>query len=175
MRGCVWATDVVAFGINTTFSQAKVENDQRTSGWRAELSYSKTFETGTNLVLAAYRYSTRGFRDLEDVLGMRRQQQAGISYYSDSLNQRNRLSTTLSQSMDEYGLVSLSASTADYYNNQSRITQLQLGYKNNILLFESHYVEKIFNKFNQNDCVPVSMSLDPKISYVKNEGIQFLN
>ena len=130
LLGGVWATDVGALGINTTFSQAKVENDQRTSGWRAELSYSKTFETGTNLVLAAYRYSTRGFRDLEDVLGMRRQQQAGISYYSDSLNQRNRLSATLSQSMDEYGLVSLSASTADYYNNQSRITQLQLGYAN---------------------------------------------
>ncbi|WAH62135.1 fimbria/pilus outer membrane usher protein (plasmid) [Pseudomonas silvicola] len=72
--------------------------------------------------MAAYRYSTRGFRDLQDVLGVRRQQQAEINYYSDSLNQRNRLSATLSQSMDAYGLVSLSASTADYYNNQSRIT-----------------------------------------------------
>ncbi len=130
LLGGVWATGVGALGINTTFSQAKVENDQRTSGWRAELSYSKTFDTGTNLVLAAYRYSTRGFRDLEDVLGVRRQQQAGIDYFSDSLNQRNRLSATLSQSMDALGLVSVSASTADYYNNQSRITQLQLGYTN---------------------------------------------
>lgn len=130
LLGGVWATGAGAFGLNTTFSQAKAENDQRTSGWRAELSYSKTFQTGTNLVLAAYRYSTRGFRDLQDVLGVRRQQQADINYYSDSLNQRNRLSATLSQSMDAYGLVSLSASTADYYNNQSRITQLQFGYSN---------------------------------------------
>ncbi len=29
---------------------------------------SKTFTTGTNTVLAAYRYSANGFRDLQDVL-----------------------------------------------------------------------------------------------------------
>ena len=41
--------------------------------------------------------------------------------------------------------------------------------KNNIMLFQLHYVEKILNKFNQNDCVPTSMPLNLKISYVKNE------
>lgn len=130
LLGGVWATQAGAIGLNTTFSQAKVENDDRASGWRAELSYSKTFQTGTNLVLAAWRYSTSGFRDLQDVLGVRRQQRSGVHYYSDSLHQRNRLSATLSQSAGDYGLFSLSASTADYYNNQSRITQLQLGYNN---------------------------------------------
>ena len=130
LLGGVWATQAGAIGINTTYSQAKAENNARTSGWRAELSYSKTFQTGTNLVLAAWRYSTSGFRDLQDVLGVRREQQAGIHYYSDSLHQRNRLSATLSQSAGDYGLFSLSASTADYYNNQSRISQLQLGYNN---------------------------------------------
>jgi outer membrane usher protein FimD/PapC len=45
----------------------------------AEASYSRTFDTGTNLVLAAYRYSTSGFRDLQDVLGVRRQLQNGMN------------------------------------------------------------------------------------------------
>ncbi|WP_419791873.1 fimbria/pilus outer membrane usher protein, partial [Pseudomonas glycinae] len=54
-----------------------------------------------------------------------------MDYYSDTLHQRNRLSATVSQSMDNLGLLRLSASTSDYYNNQSRITQLQLGYNNN--------------------------------------------
>lgn len=130
LLGGVWATRAGALGLNSTWSQAKVEQDARKTGWRAELSYSKTFTTGTNLVLSAWRYSTRGYRDLQDVLGVRRQQQAGIHYYSDTLHQRNRLTATLSQSAGELGLVSLSASTADYYNNQSRITQLQLGYSN---------------------------------------------
>jgi len=130
LAGGVWATSWGAFGMNSTWSNARVENQQRQQGWRAELSYSKTFTTGTNLVLAAYRYSTSGFRDLQDVLGVRRQEETGIHYYSDSLHQRNRLSATVSQPLDRFGSLNLSASTADYYNNQSRISQLQLGYSN---------------------------------------------
>ena len=41
--------------------------------------------------------------------------------------------------------------------------------KNNIMLSQSHYIEKILNKFNQNDCIPASTPLDPKINFVKNE------
>ncbi|MGE9552907.1 fimbrial outer membrane usher protein [Erwinia amylovora] len=130
LLGGVWSTRMGAFGLNTTWSHARVENDSSEQGWRAETSYSKTFSSGTNLVLAAYRYSTSGFRDLQDVLGVRRQQYDGTDYYSDTLSQRNRLSATVSQPFDSFGTLNLSASTADYYNNQSRITQLQLGYSN---------------------------------------------
>ncbi|MBS1204298.1 MAG: pilus assembly protein porin PapC [Proteobacteria bacterium] len=130
LAGGVLATDFGALGMNTTWSQARVENGRQQQGWRAEVSYSKTFTSGTNLVLAAYRYSTGGFRDLQDVLGVRRQEQDGTVYYSDSLHQRNRLSATISQPLDTWGVLNMSASTADYYNNQSRITQLQLGYSN---------------------------------------------
>ena len=40
---------------------------------------------------------------------------------------------------------------------------------NNIMLSQSHYIEKILNKFNQSDCIPVSTPLDPKINFVKNK------
>lgn len=130
LAGGVLVTDIGAIGLNTTWSDALVENDQWQQGWRAEASYSKTFTVGTNLVLAAYRYSTSGFRDLEDVLGVRRQQKSGMEYYSDTLHQRNRLSATISQPMGNWGILNMSASTADYYKNQSRLTQLQLGYSN---------------------------------------------
>ncbi|HEY2451250.1 MAG TPA: fimbrial outer membrane usher protein [Scandinavium sp.] len=130
LAGGVWATGFGAFGMNATWSNARVQNDERQQGWRAELSYSKTFTSGANLVLAAYRYSTRGFRELQDVLGVRREQATGSDYYSDTLQQRNRLSATVSQPLGDYGTLNLSASSADYYGNQSRITQLQLGYSN---------------------------------------------
>lgn len=74
LAGGVLATSVGAFGLNTVFSSAHVENNEKQQGWRVEASYSKTFTTGTNLVLAAYRYSTSGYRDLQDVLGVRRQE-----------------------------------------------------------------------------------------------------
>jgi outer membrane usher protein len=130
LAGGVWATGFGAFGMDATWSNARVQNDEHQQGWRAELSYSKTFTSGTNLVLAAYRYSTSGFRELQDVLGVRREQENGTDYYSDTLQQRNRLSATVSQPLADYGTLNLSASSADYYGNKSRITQLQLGYSN---------------------------------------------
>lgn len=128
--GGVYASKLGALSLNTTWSHARVENDQSKNGWRAEAAYSKTFRTNTNIVLAAYRYSTAGYRDLQDVLGVRRQQKNGTTYNSDTLKQRNRFTATISQNMDEYGTLSLSGSSTDYYNNRSRITELQLSYNN---------------------------------------------
>ncbi|CAM7476240.1 fimbrial outer membrane usher protein [Citrobacter sedlakii] len=130
LLGGVMATSVGAFGLNTIYSSARVENDANEHGWRIEASYSKTFTTGTNLVLAAYRYSTSGYRDLQDVLGVRRQEKNGTTYYSDTLHQRNNFSATLSQPMGDWGMISITGSTSDYYHNASRLTQLQLGYSN---------------------------------------------
>lgn len=129
--GGVWTTGAGAFGLNTTWSYAKTSDEQKDQGWRAEASYSKTFPSRTNLALAAYRYSTTGFRDLQDVLGVRRQTHTGREYYSETLRQRHRLSATVSQPLKHFGSLNLSASTADYHNNQSRITQFQMGYSNN--------------------------------------------
>lgn len=128
--GGVYASELGALSVNTTWSHARVENDMTKSGWRAEASYSKTFETNTNIVLAAYRYSTSGYRDLEDVLGVRRQEKGGAEYYSDTLKQRNRFTATLSQNMGDYGTLALSGSSTDYYNNRSRISEMQLSYNN---------------------------------------------
>lgn len=160
LAGGVLATSVGAFGLNTVFSSARVENDEKQQGWRVEASYSKTFTTGTNLVLAAYRYSTSGYRDLQDVLGVRRQEKNGTAYYSDTLNQRNNFSATISQPMGNWGMLSMTGSTSDYYNNASRITQLQLGYSNswrdisvNISAARqrSTYSSRYFNSVNDRD------------------------
>lgn len=160
LAGGVLATSVGAFGLNTVFSSARVENDEKQQGWRVEASYSKTFTTGTNLVLAAYRYSTSGYRDLQDVLGVRRQEKNGTAYYSDTLNQRNNFSATISQPMGGWGMLSMTGSTSDYYNNASRITQLQLGYSNSwrdisvnlsAARQRSTYSSRYFNSVNDRD------------------------
>lgn len=160
LAGGVLATSVGAFGLNTVFSSARVENDEKQQGWRVEASYSKTFTTGTNLVLAAYRYSTSGYRDLQDVLGVRRQEKNGTAYYSDTLNQRNNFSATISQPMGGWGMLSMTGSTSDYYNNASRITQLQFGYSNSwrdisvnlsAARQRSTYSSRYFNSVNDRD------------------------
>jgi len=128
--GGVFSSSAGAFGLNTTWSRADLGHKGVETGWRVEGSYSNSFSTGTNIVFSAYRYSTIGFRDLQDVLGVLRQQKSGIVYDSDTLKQRNRLSMTISQPMADWGSFYLTGSTADYYGDKSRINQLQLGYSN---------------------------------------------
>jgi len=130
LLGGVMATQFGAIGLNTTYSHTVADNNKTQSGWRAEASYSKTFTSGTNLTLAAYRFSTKGFRDLQDVLGVRRAAENTETYYSDTLNQKNQFSATISQDLGGLGSLSLNANTSDYYNNNSRITQMQMGYSN---------------------------------------------
>lgn len=131
LLGGVYASPLGAIALNTVWSHAKMANQTSETGWRMEASYSKSFQaTRTNLTLAAYRYSTAGYRDYQDVLGINRQLEKGIYYDSDTLKQRNRLSVTISQPLDDWGSLYMTGSTADYYSDKSRVNQLQLGYNN---------------------------------------------
>ncbi|MDP9527493.1 fimbria/pilus outer membrane usher protein [Pseudomonas protegens] len=131
LGGGVIATAYGAFGLNSTFSTARVENDQRSSGWRLQSTYSKTFQpTSTTVSLAGYRYSTEGYRDLSDVIGVRQSLRNNETWTSGSYQQRTQLTANINQSLGRFGQLYVSGSTSDYYNNSSRDTQLQLGYSN---------------------------------------------
>ncbi|HHH2123134.1 TPA: fimbria/pilus outer membrane usher protein, partial [Yersinia enterocolitica] len=121
--GGVIGTSVGAFGLNTTYSHAKVEDNQTQDGWRMQATYSQTFnETGTSFSLAGYRYSTKGYRDLNDVFGVRSVQKNGGTWDSSTYKQRSQFTTTINQTLAGYGQLSASASTSDYYNDTQRDT-----------------------------------------------------
>ena len=42
---------------------------------------------------------------------------------------------------------------------------------NSISISQSHYIEKILNKFNFKDCSPVSTPIDPSLKLLSNEGV----
>ncbi|MEX5330174.1 fimbria/pilus outer membrane usher protein [Pseudomonas paraeruginosa] len=131
LGGGVFATRYGAFGLNTTFSSATVENGQRKQGWRVGLNYSRTFQpTQTTLTLAGYRYSTEGYRDLGDALSARHADQRHDTWNSSSYKQRNQFTVLVNQGLGEYGNLYLSGATSDYYDGKSRDTQLQFGYSN---------------------------------------------
>lgn len=131
LGGGVLATPYGAFGLNSTFSSATVENRQHRQGWRMGLSYSRTFQpTNTTLNLAGYRYSTQGYRDLADALGARQATVRGERWDSTSFKQRNQLTVLVSQGLGGYGNLYLSGSRSDYYDGKSRDTQVQFGYSN---------------------------------------------
>lgn len=131
MFGGVYGGFPGALGFDLTWSQANLPNDEKSRGWMTHLSWSKTFQTtGTTVSLAGYRYSTAGYRDLSDVLGVRDAARRGYNWQSGTYQQQSRFELSLSQSMAEYGNIFLSGSSQDYRNGRSRDTQLQLGYSN---------------------------------------------
>ncbi len=130
LAGGVFASELGALSLNTTWSHARVENNQSKAAGAPRRHTAKPSRATPILCWQPTAIPPPDTAISGDVLGVRRQQQNRANYYSDTLKQRNRFTATLSQNMDEYGTLSLSGSSTDYYNNRSRITELQLSYNN---------------------------------------------
>ncbi len=128
MLGGVYSNMLGAFGLDTTYSFARLP-EGGTSGWMMHLSYSRTFSpTDTTLSVAGYRYSTAGFRDLNDVFGVRYVTGKDESGLSGSSRQRSRFDISVNQGLASLGNLMISASTQDYRDARGRDNQLQLGW-----------------------------------------------
>ncbi|WP_415270863.1 fimbria/pilus outer membrane usher protein [Leminorella richardii] len=129
MLGGVYTSQLGAFGLDTTYSRAQLPNSDDQSGWMLHLSYSKTYSpTSTTFSIGGYQYSTNGYRELNDVLGIRQSAKSGDDWESSTYMQKSRLEGSINQSLDWAGNVYLSASTQNYRNGKARDKQLQLGY-----------------------------------------------
>lgn len=138
MLGGVFTHYIGALGLDATYSHANVPGDTYLSenksqnGWMARASFSRTFKTtNTTLSVAGYRYSTEGYRDLSDVLGIRAASNGKV-WSSGTYQQRSRAEISLNQNLNSYGSLYLTASSQDYRNSRERDTQLQLGYANTL-------------------------------------------
>lgn len=123
-----------ALGTNISYSRAQLpsETSNQTNGWMADITYSKTLQpTNTTLSLASYRYSTSGYRELSDVLGLRKAWKDNQLYTSYDYLQRSRFQISLSQPLGQYGSIYATGSTQDYRDGRNRDTSLQLGYNKN--------------------------------------------
>ncbi|CZX68979.1 fimbrial biogenesis outer membrane usher protein [Enterobacter hormaechei subsp. steigerwaltii] len=118
--------DLGAVSADVTQGWSTPEHAAKTNGqsWRAR--YSKNFiNTGTNFSIAGYRYSTRGYYGMQDVLD---------SYGDSSALQdrrRNRAELTMSQTLgDNLGALTLSAAREDYWNDGKSMASWSVGYSN---------------------------------------------
>ncbi|WP_230351654.1 fimbria/pilus outer membrane usher protein [Lelliottia sp. WAP21] len=92
--------------------------------WRAR--YSKNFvETGTNFSIAGYRYSTKGYYGMQEIL------EGDRSSTDPNARRRHRAELTLSQSLGaSRGSLMLSAVEEDYWNSGKPMQSVSLGYNN---------------------------------------------
>lgn len=126
--GGVYASSLGAVGVDITFSQASVD-DKKLKGSMTRVNWSKTFQdTGTTVSLASYHYSTSGYRDLSNILGLRESALTAGDYLQYQSSQKERFDVTLSQNMGDLGNIFMTAATQNYRDGRSRDTQYQLGY-----------------------------------------------
>lgn len=129
LLGGTYASHIGAFGANLTYSRASLPHENIITGWMTNLTYSKTFQpTNTTVSLAGYRYSTEGYRDLGDVIGLRNSYKHGYRWESSTYQQRSRFEITLNQSLGDYGMLFLSGSAQNYRDGRDNDVQAQIGY-----------------------------------------------
>ena len=127
------STSVGAFSFDITQARVHLDSldDHLSSGQSYQISYSKYLrETGSNLTLAAYRYSTQGYYDFSDAMQAIDQERHGGDI-NNVWRPRNKFNITLNQTLpDDYGQLYLTGYSQDYWDNGETDLQYQIGYSN---------------------------------------------
>ncbi|MHA7848619.1 fimbria/pilus outer membrane usher protein [Serratia sp. D1N4] len=118
-----------AFSADVTQARAALAEDHSSSGQSLRLRYGKSFaDSGTNVSLAGYRYSTKGFYTLQETLDTYTQSAKLQSDYL--LHKRSRVELTVNQSLGQQaGSLSLSMVDEGYWNGQ-KTRSTSVGYNN---------------------------------------------
>ncbi|WP_185219126.1 fimbria/pilus outer membrane usher protein [Paraburkholderia dinghuensis] len=133
--GAAFNTPVGALALDLTYANATIPGVTNTRGQSLRISYSRMLPaTGTDIAVAAYRYSSSGFWTMRDALLAR--QAIGYGPIGDTFyRQRNQLQVTLNQSLGTtWGNVYVVGSTQNYWNRSGTDTQVQVGYNNSLRL-----------------------------------------
>lgn len=159
--GTVLGTEWGAVGITAVHSFSRLSKeaglDDWENGWRLGVNYSRSFETGTSVALAGYHYSTESFRELNDVLGVRKALERSDIFTSETYKQRSEMSLSINQSLDDYGFLYVSGSKRQYRDGRDDDDQLQLGYSVNLgqwslgLTFSRQYSSQVPVQYAYND------------------------
>ncbi|WP_159236224.1 MULTISPECIES: fimbria/pilus outer membrane usher protein [Raoultella] len=123
-------TGIGALSLDITQSRLKSDTlDESGQSYRATFNRMFT-DTQTSIVLAAYRYSTKGYYNLNDALYAVDQEKNRNSSYT-LWRQKNGMTFTVNQNLpDGWGGFYLSGRISDYWNRSGTEKQYQLSYNN---------------------------------------------
>ncbi|HBS5649344.1 TPA: type 3 fimbria usher protein MrkC, partial [Klebsiella pneumoniae] len=123
-------TGIGALSFDVTHSRLKSDaHDDSGQSYRATFNRMFT-DTQTSIVLAAYRYSTKGYYNLNDALYAVDQEKNSRSNYT-LWRQKNGITFTVNQNLpDGWGGFYLSGRISDYWNRSGTEKQYQVSYNN---------------------------------------------
>ncbi len=127
LTGAAINTSLGAFGADVTHARARLNSGRLASGNSLRLNYQRYLAaSGTNVGLAAYRYSSRNFLTLADA-----EHPAGDGW-TGIASARQRYEVNLSQRINARSSLSLTAGHVVYWNAQRRRNDLQLGFQSSL-------------------------------------------
>ena len=131
LYGAGLATPAGAFSFDMTYARARFQRSQDSAGSSMRLSYSNLITPlGTNVTLAAYRYSTSGYYGLQDALNHRDAISRGFDAQRFG-RPRSQFQLTLNQPLSKgWGALYVTGSVRDFYDIAGRSVQYQVGYNN---------------------------------------------
>lgn len=133
------AKDLGVFGalaFDATRSSAQINSNdvQSLQGLSYAIKFGKSFNSGTNLRFAGYRYSTEGYRDFDEAL---RQRSQDSTFFG---SRRSRIEASIYQRLTTRSSINLSLSHQDYWGTNYKQRQFQFS-------FNSQYQDITFNLF----------------------------
>ena len=119
-----------AFSMDVTGAMTSVPQSQSMHGASLRVGYSKFVgATNTNVSVAAYRFSTAGYLNLNDAASIR-----DISEHGGDIDaiyrQRNRMQVSINQKLGDHGTMFVTGSSQNYWNRGGTDTLFQAGYTN---------------------------------------------
>src|SRR5471030_2579514 len=123
-------TGIGAFSMDVTGAVTSIPNAQSMHGTSLRVGYSKFIAaTDTNIAVAAYRFSTAGYMNLNDAATVR-----DIADHGGDINaiyrQRNRMQVSINQKLGDHGTMFATGSSQNYWNHGGNDTLFQAGYTN---------------------------------------------
>lgn len=136
MIGGAFNTSFGAIGVDYTQASTSLPGKPGMNGGSARISYSKDLpQTGSNIALAAYRYSSEGFMDLNTAMRSRDMVERHMSIDMVA-RPRNRGQATFGQQLGEgNGRLQMSVSSANYWNRPESNVSYMVSYSNTFRRF----------------------------------------
>ena len=120
--GSLGAVSLDATHSQTDVPGASAVSDAQVQGQSFSVRYAKAFDSGTSFRFAGYRYSTEGYRDFSEAVGLQQ------PVNDVQVSKRSKLEASISQALDSYGSLYLSVSKQNYWGSSREDKQAQLGF-----------------------------------------------
>jgi len=112
--------------LDVTQAGSTLQDASKHSGHSLRAQYAKDiFQTGTTFTLAGYRYSTEGFYDFQETNEIFADED---DRWRSLYNKRSKVTVQISQSLDDFGSLYVTALQQDYWGQHGRERTLMAGY-----------------------------------------------